>query len=642
MDFLSYPIVMLMLNYNKVASRWLIFAIEHLLAACAFFCAFLIAGEFYPVAMDRYDYLLLIMINAFVTGVGMLTLKTHVGIIRLSSIKDVQNILAFGIMQYGLWLLLIILFPDLLPTFGKSKMIMLMNALLASLFMISFRLLIKEVFSLGGRMRGNRLHVMIYGANDTAFSAFRAIELDRGSNRYVVALVDHGRDRIGKYLNGKRVISGDQASLRKFIRDHSIKEFILAEDILDPIRKSEILALCGEFGIRPTVIPPIKEWINGKFRSNQIKGLTIESILNRETIILTHQKAQEDLSGATVLVTGAAGSIGSEICRQLCKYRIGKLVLLDQSETGLHDILHELVNHNQHAIELNIELATIRDREGIDRIMSRHIPNIVYHAAAYKHVPILEQFPAQVVLTNVMGTKILADAAHRYGVRKFVMISTDKAVNPTNLMGASKRIAELYVNCLEGAEGTQFITTRFGNVLGSNGSVVPIFRQQIEKGGPVTVTHPEISRFFMTIPEASSLVIEASIMGTGGEIFVFDMGKPEKILDMARKMIQLAGFRPDIDIKIEFTGLRKGEKLHEELFKSEESPLPTHHPKIMIAQHRKPDASFLDNLMELIQFARKYSGDDLQIRSLVQRMVPEFAPSQDETVREESLVSADR
>lgn len=636
MDFLSYPIFMLMLNYNKVASRWLIFAIEQMLAAGAFFCAFLIAGEFYPVFMDSNEYLFIFSLNVFVTAICMLSLKTHVGIIRLSSVRDIQNILTFGIMQYGFWLLIIFLFQDLLPPFGKSKMIMLMNALLASLFMISFRLLIKEVFSLGGRMRGNRLHVIIYGANSMALSALRAVELDKGSNRFVVAFVDHGRDRIGKSLSGKRVISGDIQSLRKFIKDHSIKEFILAEDNLDPVRKSDLLALCGEFGLRPTVVPPITEWINGKFRSSQIKKLTIESILNRDTIILTHQKAQEDLADSTVLVTGAAGSIGSEICRQLCRYRINKLIMLDQSETGLHDILNELNNINPFGIAFSIELATIRDREGIDRIMDTHRPHVVYHAAAYKHVPILEQFPAQVVLTNVMGTKILADAAHRHAVRKFVMISTDKAVNPTNLMGATKRIAELYVNSLEGRDSTHFITTRFGNVLGSNGSVVPLFRQQIEKGGPVTVTHPEISRFFMTIPEASSLVIEASIMGSGGEIFVFDMGKPEKILDMARKMIQLAGFRPDIDIKIEFTGLRKGEKLHEELFKSEESPLPTHHPKIMIAQHRKPDARFHDDLLELIQLARKYDGNDQVIRELVQRMIPEFS-SMDQLVREKTL-----
>ena len=634
MDFLSYPIVMLMLNYNKVASRWLIFAIEQILAAGAFFCAFLIAREFYPVAMERNDYIFLFLLNVFVTSICMMALKTHVGIIRLSSVRDIQNILTFGLIQYGFWLLIIFLFQDLLPTFGKSKMIMLMNALLASLFMISFRLLIKEVFSLGGRMRGNRLHVIIYGANSMALSALRAVELDKGRNRFVVAFVDHGRDRIGKSLSGKRVISGDIESLRRFIKDHRIKEFILAEDILDPVRKSELLALCGEFGLRTTVVPPITEWINGKFRSSQIKNLTIESILNRDTIILTHHKAQEDLAGSKVLVTGAAGSIGSEICRQLCRYRINKLIMLDQAETGLHDILNELNSTNPFGIELNIELSTIRDAEGVERIMATHQPHVVYHAAAYKHVPILEQFPAQVVLTNVMGTKILADAAHRHGVRKFVMISTDKAVNPTNLMGATKRIAELYVNSLQGLDNTHFITTRFGNVLGSNGSVVPLFRQQIEKGGPVTVTHPEISRFFMTIPEASSLVIEASIMGKGGEIFVFDMGKPEKILDMARKMIQLAGFRPDIDIKIEFTGLRKGEKLHEELFKSEESPIPTHHPKIMIAQHRRADPRFHEDLRELIGFASTFDGKDHVIRDLVQKMIPEFSTINQQVVKE--------
>jgi FlaA1/EpsC-like NDP-sugar epimerase len=293
---------------------------------------------------------------------------------------------------------------------------------------------------------------------------------------------------------------------------------------------------------------------------------------------------------------------------------------------------------NRHSIELCIELATIRDRDNIERIMAEHKPHFVYHAAAYKHVPILEQFPAQVVLTNVMGTKILADASHRHGVRKFVMISTDKAVNPTNLMGATKRIAELYVNSLEGNDRTRFITTRFGNVMGSNGSVIPMFRQQIEKGGPVTVTHPDITRYFMTIPEASSLVIEASVMGEGGEIYVFDMGKPEKILDMARKMIQLAGFRPDIDIKIVFTGLRKGEKLHEELFKSEESPKQTHHPKIMIAQHRKANDQFQEDLLVLIQHARRHDGNYLPIRSLIQRMIPEFISMEESTPVEDFVV----
>jgi FlaA1/EpsC-like NDP-sugar epimerase len=296
--------------------------------------------------------------------------------------------------------------------------------------------------------------------------------------------------------------------------------------------------------------------------------------------------------------------------------------MLDQSESGLHDILNELGQTNRNEVELCLELATIRDEDRIISIMDTHRPDMVYHAAAYKHVPILENFPGEVILTNVMGTMILSNAAIRFGVKKFVMISTDKAVNPTNIMGATKRIAEIHVHSLVDHGDTRFITTRFGNVLGSNGSVVPLFRQQIEKGGPVTVTHPEISRYFMTIPEASSLVIEASIMGSGGEIFVFDMGRPEKILDMAKKMIQLAGLKPEVDIPIEFSGLRKGEKLHEELFKTEENPLPTHHPKIMIAQHSKVESNFPELTRKLVSIAREQ--DSIAIRNLIRRIVPEY------------------
>jgi FlaA1/EpsC-like NDP-sugar epimerase len=518
------------------------------------------------------------------------------------------------------------LFQDLLPAFGKSKMIMLMNALLASLFMISFRLLIKEVFSLGGRMRGNRLHVIIYGANSMALSALRAVELDKGSNRFVVAFVDHGRDRIGKSLSGKRVISGELETLRKFIKDHSIKEFILAEDILDPVRKTELLALCGEFGLRPTVVPPITQWINGKFRSNQIKNLTIESILNRDTIILTHQKAQEDLAGKTVLVTGAAGSIGSEICRQLFRYRLGKLIMLDQSETGLHDMLNELNNTNQFDIQLSIELATIRDQDGIERIMSTHRPHVVYHAAAYKHVPMMEFNPVEAVKVNVIGTKVVADFAVEFGSERFVMVSTDKAVNPTNVMGASKRIAEMYVQGLSSIPGnkTRFITTRFGNVLGSNGSVILRFKEQIERGGPVTVTHPNITRYFMTIPEACQLVLEAGIMGNGGEVFVFDMGNPVKIADLAKKMIRLYGLIPNIDIQINYIGLRPGEKLYEELLTDGESSIKTYHEKIMIAKIRKVDFEMISNSMKKLYEMVEFQTDQSVIVSKIKELVPEF------------------
>lgn len=615
---------MLGYNYNKVASRWLIFAIEQALALLAFFSAFLVASQFKPVLLQSSQLILMSLVNAVITSICMLALQTHAGIIRYSSIRDILTIMKFGIFQFVIWMVCYPFLSDKFPEIINGRMILFINALLSGVFMITFRLMIKEVFGMGRRFSKNKQHVLIYGANTLGISTMRAVEMEKDKNKHVLAFVDDEKDRIGKLISGRKIITSESSSLSNFIRNNRVREFILAEEHISPLKKTELLAICSEYGIRPTVIPPLNELIKGKIQSKQIKEMTIESILNRDSIILTNERTDAELHGMTVLVTGAAGSIGSEICRQLCRYKLNRLILLDQSESGLHDIYNELQHLNKNDVELRIELATIRDRQRVGEIMSENKPDYVYHAAAYKHVPILENFPCEVILTNVYGTAILSDAALKNGVRKFVMISTDKAVNPTNLMGATKRIAEVYVNSLENTGNTHFITTRFGNVLGSNGSVVPLFRQQIEKGGPVTVTHPEISRFFMTIPEASSLVIEASVMGQGGEIFVFDMGKPEKILDMAKKMIQLAGFKPDVDIKIEFSGLRKGEKLHEELFKTEESPLPTHHPKIMKAQHRKADDKFHEHFDKLVQMALRNDGNSLAIRHLFRRIVPEY------------------
>lgn len=615
---------MLGYNYNKVASRWLIFAIEQALALLAFFSAFLVASQFKPVLLQSSQLILMSLVNAVITSICMLALQTHAGIIRYSSIRDILTIMKFGIFQFVIWMVCYPFLSDKFPEIINGRMILLINALLSSVFMITFRLMIKEVFGMGRRFSKNKQHVLIYGANTLGISTMRAVEMEKDKNKHVLAFVDDEKDRIGKLISGRKIITSESSSLSNFIRNNRVREFILAEEHISSMKKTELLAICSENGIRPTVIPPLNELIKGKIQSKQIKEMTIESILNRDSIILTNERTDAELHGMTVLVTGAAGSIGSEICRQLCRYKLNRLILLDQSESGLHDIFNELQHLNKNDVELRIELATIRDSQRVGEIMSENKPDYVYHAAAYKHVPILENFPCEVILTNVHGTAILSDAALNNGVRKFVMISTDKAVNPTNLMGATKRIAEVYVNSLENRGNTHFITTRFGNVLGSNGSVVPLFRQQIEKGGPVTVTHPEISRFFMTIPEASSLVIEASVMGQGGEIFVFDMGKPEKILDMAKKMIQLAGFKPDVDIKIEFSGLRKGEKLHEELFKMEESPLPTHHPKIMKAQHRKADDKFQEHFEKLVEMALRNEGNSLAIRHLFRRIIPEY------------------
>ena len=415
-------------------------------------------------------------------------------------------------------------------------------------------------------------------------------------------------------------MSSEPQALEQFLLRNKVREIILSVDI-DASKKAALSQVCIGKGIHITVIPPLSQWIKGIFNRSQLKELTIESLLGRDKIELLNLKSRQELEGKVMLVTGAAGSIGSDICRQLCRYNLGRLILLDQSETGLHDLRIELGKLDLD-FEVTMELATIRDRKRIDNIFRKYRPNFVFHAAAYKHVPILEEYPSEVALTNVLGTKNLADAAIENQVEKFVMISTDKAVNPTNLMGACKRIGEIYVQSLSEKSRTQFITTRFGNVLGSNGSVVPLFKQQIAQGGPITVTHPDITRYFMTIPEASSLVLEAAVMGRGGEIFVFDMGQPVKIVDLARKMIQLAGLRPDVDIPIHFTGLRPGEKMFEELFKDSENLLPTHHPKIMKAQKSEIEAEFPEMVSELVTSAQDYN--DKSVRSMIRVIVPEY------------------
>jgi FlaA1/EpsC-like NDP-sugar epimerase len=615
---------MLIPGYNRVASRWLIFGLELVLAHLAFMCSVLVAGRFGPATPTEVGYAGLSVVNAAISSACMMVLRTHVGIIRFSSSRDLLTVVQFGVLQFLLWTVLQMMFPDILPVFPPGGQFFLVNAVLASLFIITARILIKEVFSLGGRMSRERVNVLVYGADDHGHSALQAIEGDRKLFRNVVGFIDPGKDRIGKAISGRKVMAADKATITRAIRQHHVRELILADGRVDERVKSELLNICNEQGIRLATIPPISAWVDGSYHPLRIRDMTIESVLDREAITLDNERTSRELNGTTVLVTGAAGSIGGELCAQLCRHGIRRLVMLDVSETGLHDALRRLRDADTTGVDLVIELANIRDKERVERILDQHRPHLLYHAAAYKHVPILEAFPREALMTNVLGTKTLADAAIRTGVRTFVMISTDKAVNPTNIMGASKRLAEIYVNALGSTGTTHFITTRFGNVLASNGSVVPIFRSQIDQGGPVTVTHPDITRYFMTIPEASSLVIEASIMGQGGEIYVFDMGKPVRILDMARKMIQLAGFRPEIDVRIEFSGLRKGEKLHEELFRLEENPLPTHHPKILKARHQCVPDAFLDILEELRTLLVAPDCDPQALRGIIRRVVPEY------------------
>jgi FlaA1/EpsC-like NDP-sugar epimerase len=607
--------------FRNVTSRWVIFSIELILSGLAAMLTILIFFRIRLVPIESEDIISILFLNTLISSVAMLFSKSHHGLIRYSEIRDLFTVLRFAMVQLLLWLFIMPVVSSRLDVDTTSKIYaLLVNTLLISILMSSFRLLVKEVYMKAVQGLTQKDNVVIYGAGDIGLATKNAIEFDKKSNCRVIAFIDDSPEKVGKVLNGKRIMSSEPQALEQFLLRNKVREIILSVDI-DASKKAALSQVCIGKGIHITVIPPLSQWIKGIFNRSQLKELTIESLLGRDKIELLNLKSRQELEGKVMLVTGAAGSIGSDICRQLCRYNLGRLILLDQSETGLHDLRIELGKLDLD-FEVTMELATIRDRKRIDNIFRKYRPNFVFHAAAYKHVPILEEYPSEVALTNVLGTKNLADAAIENQVEKFVMISTDKAVNPTNLMGACKRIGEIYVQSLSEKSRTQFITTRFGNVLGSNGSVVPLFKQQIAQGGPVTVTHPDITRYFMTIPEASSLVLEAAVMGRGGEIFVFDMGQPVKIVDLARKMIQLAGLRPDVDIPIHFTGLRPGEKMFEELFKDSENLLPTHHPKIMKAQKSEIEAEFPEMVSELVTSAQDYN--DKSVRSMIRVIVPEY------------------
>jgi FlaA1/EpsC-like NDP-sugar epimerase len=395
---------------------------------------------------------------------------------------------------------------------------------------------------------------------------------------------------------------------------------------ITPERKREIVSTFLEYNITVKNVPPIEKWINGELSTHQIKSVRIEDLLNRAPINLDKENIKQEISGNIVMVTGAAGSIGSEIARQVIEYNPKMVILVDQAETPMYELeLNMRRKIDRYQILTKFIIADVSDRLSMKRIFEEYKPTKVFHAAAYKHVPLMESNPFEAIRVNTFGTKTMADLSIEHGVNKFVMVSTDKAVNPTNVMGASKRIAEMYIQCLNrrGNHHTNFITTRFGNVLGSNGSVIPLFKKQIEAGGPVTVTHPEITRYFMTIPEACQLVLEAGVMGKGGEIFIFDMGESVKIIDVAKNMIKLSGLTLGTDIQIEITGLRPGEKLYEELLSDEENTIPTYHPMIKIANVQEFESNYIHTEFEKLLECYT-SKNDYKLVSQIKSMVKEY------------------
>lgn len=630
-----------MFSQINIVPRWIIFSLDLTICFVSLTIAYLIKNNFDLSGLDYVEFSRNVLVTTVVSTLVFLNVRTYSGIIRYTSAQDTFRILYAIIVSNSTFFLINMGFVAFGYTQLIANSILIINGLASFLMLITYRVLVKYFFIYIKNLKLDTVRVMIYGAGEAGVATKRTFDHDPIVNKNIIGFVDDDSRKMGKTIDGVRIY--DAKNLVEYITKHELDEIIFASYTIPKERKSEIVDVCLENGIKVLNIPPPNVWTDGKLQTTQIKKLNIEDLLDRKSIHIDIEGIGQQLQGKRILITGAAGSIGSEVVRQLSKFDVGLIILCDQSESALHELYLELTettkNKNFHAF-----IGDVRDEKRMEHLFSTLKPHYVYHAGAYKHVPLMEDNPSEAIKTNVLGTKTIADKAVKYGVQKFVMISTDKAVNPTNVMGASKRIAEIYVqslnnslhhrdhvfsnglsyiNELEVKPITKFITTRFGNVLGSNGSVIPRFKQQIEKGGPVTVTHPEITRYFMTIPEACRLVLEAGCMGVGGEIYVFDMGKSVKIVDLAKKMIQLAGMVPNQDIMIEYSGLRPGEKLFEELLNDNENTMPTHHEKIMIGKVREYSFDEIQlQIYALIDHARK--SDDLQVVSHMKKLVKEY------------------
>lgn len=612
----------------SILPRWVIFMLDILISVICFLVAYLIRAEFDFTIFNQSQIFsnLLILIGFNITLFSLF--KVYAGIIRFTGLQDTFRIFAVVFFANAGYLVLDLLLQQWYGYHIIPISVLIINTLLSFVALSTYRVLIKYFFAYITTLHVTKKRVAIYGAGDVGISTKRALEHDMTANIQMVLFLEDDQRKVGKNIDGIKIFSSDQ--LEELMKLHLIDELIIASTKLPSKRKNEIVDFCLDNKIEVFTVPPLKNWINGQLSTKQLQNVKIEDLLEREQIKIYNEILFKQLNNKIVLVTGAAGSIGSEIVRQLIQYKPRLIILNDNAETPLHDLYLELAEMGCQNYKL--ALGDIRNELIVERLFENYHPDFVYHAAAYKHVPMMEHSPLEAICTNVAGTRFLADMAVKYGVERFVMISTDKAVNPTNVMGASKRIAEMYVQSLYQYHNTstKFITTRFGNVLGSNGSVIPRFKKQIQAGGPVTVTHPDITRYFMTIPEACQLVLEAGSMGNGGEIFVFDMGSPVKIADLARKMIKLSGLEPDDDIKIEYSGLRPGEKLYEELLNNAENTLPTYHEKILIAKTRTLEYPSLSAQIDaLIGPAQRQESVTLVVKAM-KELVPEFVSNNSE------------
>jgi FlaA1/EpsC-like NDP-sugar epimerase len=611
--------------------RWTIFLIDLVIVFASCFITTLLLYSFNSFYYKQINIILINSIIVFVNGFFFYLYRTYSGIIRHSTFIDGVKLL---VSTFSSFFFLAVSNYTWAFYHNHEKMyitsgLFIVHALIF-IFLFLFRITIKSIFEtfINNENNKNLTKVIIYGADANAISVANAINTESPSRFKLAAFIDKFDKVKGKKSILNLPIVNQKRGITSILEYHNTKTLIIADKSLTNAETISIVEECLENGIKVFAVPTITNWEDYQEITSKMKKFEIADLLERSPIVLDNKAISLNLNNKTILVTGAAGSIGSEIVRQVLNFNPLKIIILDQAETALNSLKMELEALNK-SVEIITILDNIIDKENIEVVFESHKPQVIYHAAAYKHVPMMEENPSQAIYTNVLGTKNIADLSEKYHAERFVMISTDKAVNPSSVMGASKRIAEMYIqskniyNNKNNHKSTIFITTRFGNVLGSNGSVVPLFTKQIQEGGPITITHPDIIRYFMTIPEACQLVLEACAMGEGGEIFIFDMGKPVKIIDLAKKMILLAGFIPNEDIKIKIIGLRPGEKLYEELLNDNAKNLATHHEKITIAEEQCDDFETINsNINNLIASARLKNMDTVVLN--MKKIVPEF------------------
>lgn len=613
---------------NKYTSKWVVLIIDLILVCISFILAYLIRFNFSlnfetENLWFQLPFIIIISLSSF------LVVGSYKGIIRHTGTRDAFNVF-IGVSLISILTLLLVSVNksiDIITWFTIPKTIIAIHFLLSTFLLIVSRFLFKTFFEIVSIELDAITNVLIYGAGNSGLITYGALNRDSKNNYDVAGFIDDDKNKAGKKIDRVKIYSPSEIT-SDFLEKKRIDEVIISIQDIKPDRLLDITDNLLKYKVEMKIVPPLSKWIGGDLQANQIKQVKIEDLLDRKPISIDNPIVQREVNNKVILVTGAAGSIGSEISRQLNSYNLKQLILVDQAESALYELQQELIQKDsENFIPI---VADVRDKKRMEEIFAHFKPQNIFHAAAYKHVPLMEGSPYEAVKINIGGTKNVADLAIKYKSERFVMVSTDKAVNPTNVMGATKRVAEMYISCLSKKQTeTKFTTTRFGNVLGSNGSVIPLFKKQIENGGPLTVTHKEITRYFMTIPEACRLVLEAGTMGNGGEIYIFDMGKSVKIFNIAKRMIHLSGLKYPEDIDIKITGLRPGEKLYEELLANGENTAQTYHEKIMIAKTQDINIEQISEQIEVLCKENQKHNNNITV-SFIKKIVPEYISNNSE------------